>query len=46
VFGVVLGELERRLNAEREPEPTHPEVDLSSNGRGSLEHAVSVEPAS
>ena len=39
LFGVVLGELERRLNAE-------PEADFSSNGHGTLEHAVSVEPAS
>ena len=46
LFGLVVGELERRLNAEPEPEPVIPEVDLSSNGRGSLEHAVSVEPAS
>ena len=42
LFGFVLGELERRLNAE-------PEVDLpdyrdvvSSNGHGSLEHAVTA----
>lgn len=46
VFGVVLGELERRLNAEPEPTPPEPEADFSSNGHGSLEHAVSVEPAS
>jgi hypothetical protein len=46
LFGVVLGELERRLNADPQPKPALPEVDLSSNGRGSLEHAVSVEPAS
>jgi hypothetical protein len=46
LFGAVLGELERRLNAEREAEPSLSEVDLSSNGRGSLEHAVSAEPAS
>jgi hypothetical protein len=46
LFGVVLGELERRLNAEREPEPAPPEVEHSSNGRGSLRYAVSVEPAS
>ncbi len=42
VFGVVLGELERRINAEPEPEPEQPAVDYSSNGHGSLEHAVSV----
>lgn len=42
LFGVVLGELERRLNAEPEPAPPEPEADFSSNGHGSLEHAVSV----
>lgn len=46
VFGLVLGELERRVNAEPEPAPPEPEADFSSNGHGSLEHAVSVEPAS
>ena len=46
LFGVVLGELERRLNAEPEPTPPEPEADFSSNGHGTLEHAVSVEPAS
>jgi hypothetical protein len=45
IFGIVLGELERRLNAEPEPTPPQPEADFSSNGHGSLEHAVSVEPA-
>jgi hypothetical protein len=42
VFGIVLGELERRLNAEPEPAPVGPEADFSSNGHGSLEHAVSA----
>ena len=42
VFGIVLGELERRLNAEPEPAPPESEADFSSNGHGSLEHAVSV----
>jgi hypothetical protein len=46
LFGFVLGELERRLNAEPEPAPPQPEAEYSSNGHGSLEHAVSVEPAS
>jgi hypothetical protein len=46
LFGFVLGELERRLNAEPEPEPPQPDAEFSSNGHGSLEHAVSVEPAS
>jgi hypothetical protein len=42
VFGIVLGELERRLNAAPEPAPPEPEPDFSSNGHGSLEHAVTV----
>jgi hypothetical protein len=46
LFGAVLGELERRLNAEPEPTPPQPEAEFSSNGHGTLEHAVSVEPAS
>jgi hypothetical protein len=40
LFGVVLGELERRLNAEPEPAPPKPETDYTSNGHGSLEHGV------
>jgi hypothetical protein len=46
LFGVVLGELERRLNAEPEPAPPAYQSEFSSNGHGSLTHAVSVEPAS
>jgi hypothetical protein len=46
LFGTVLGELERRLNAAPEPAPPEPEAEFSSNGHGSLAHAVSVEPAS
>jgi len=42
LFGAVLGELERRINAEPEPAPPEPESDYSSNGHGSLEHAVSA----
>jgi hypothetical protein len=45
VFGLALGEFERRLNAAPEPAPPEPAADYSSNGHGSLEHAVSVEPA-
>ena len=45
LFGLVLGELERRVNAEPEPTPPEPESDYSSNGHGSLEHAVSVQQA-
>lgn len=43
LFGIVLGELERRVNAEPEPPAPEPEADYSSNGHGSLEHAVSVQ---
>jgi hypothetical protein len=46
LFGTVLGELERRLNATPEPAPPEPAAEFSSNGHGSLEHAVSVEPIS
>jgi hypothetical protein len=45
LFGLVLGELERRINAEPEPEPSEPDTPYSSNGHGSLEHAVSVDDA-
>jgi hypothetical protein len=45
LFGLVLGELERRVNAEPEPAPPTEEVEFSTNGHGKLEHAVSVEPA-
>jgi hypothetical protein len=43
LFGLILGELERRLNAEPEPAPLEPAADYSSNGHGSLEHAMSAE---
>jgi hypothetical protein len=43
VFGVVLGELERRLNTVPEAAPPPPEVNVSTNGRGSIERAVSGE---
>jgi hypothetical protein len=39
LFGLVLGELERRLNPEDEFEPP-PEVPVSSNGHGDLEQAT------
>jgi hypothetical protein len=42
VFGIVLGELERRVNATPEPAPPEPEADFSSNGHGTLEDAVTV----
>lgn len=42
LFGVVLGELERRLNAEPAAEiPSYADV-VSSNGHGNLERAASV----
>jgi hypothetical protein len=41
LFGIVLGELERRLNPAPEPEPPEPAPDYASNGHGSLERAVS-----
>jgi hypothetical protein len=43
IFGIVLGELERRVNAEPEPVPPRSEADYSTNGHGSIERAVSVE---
>ncbi len=43
VFGVVLGELERRLNAVPEAAPPPSQLDFSSNGHGSIERAVSRE---
>ncbi|HUO73475.1 MAG TPA: hypothetical protein VMU39_22090 [Solirubrobacteraceae bacterium] len=42
LFGAILGELERRVNATPEPAPPQPDADFSSNGHGSLEHAVTV----
>lgn len=41
LFGFVLGELERRLNAPQEAEvPPYEHVVISTNGHGNLEHAV------
>ncbi len=45
LFGVVLGELERRVNAAPEPAPPEPEADYSSNGHGTFAHAVTVSDA-
>ena len=39
LFGLVLGELERRLNAEGEFEPLE-DVPVASNGHGNIEHAA------
>jgi hypothetical protein len=46
IFGLVLGELEQRLNAAPEPAPPPDAIDVSSNGHGSIEHAASGQPAS
>jgi hypothetical protein len=46
LFGLILGELERRLNAAPEPAPPEAEVAYSSNGRGSLEGATPARPTS
>jgi hypothetical protein len=40
VFGVVLGELERRLNAPQDEDVPPYEHVVSSNGHGDIEHAV------
>jgi hypothetical protein len=40
LFGVVLGELERRLNAPKDPEVPAYEHVASTNGHGNLEHVV------
>ena len=42
LFGVVLGELERRLNAAADPEIPAYEHVVSSNGHGTFEAAVSA----
>ena len=44
LFGLVLGELERRLNATPEPAPPPPMAAFSSNGHGSIEQAIPAEP--
>jgi hypothetical protein len=41
LFGVVLGELERRLNPQDEFEPPG-EVPAASNGHGNIEHAAAA----
>jgi hypothetical protein len=40
VFGVVLGELERRLNSDADDDVPSYEHVISSNGHGSIEHVV------
>jgi hypothetical protein len=44
LFGFVLGELERRLNAPRDPGGVDDAV-VTSNGHGSVEHLVTPGPA-
>jgi hypothetical protein len=46
VFGIVLGELERRLNAPAEAQVPRYEHTPSPNGHGRIEHAVSAGSAS
>jgi hypothetical protein len=42
LFGVLLGELELRLNAAERPGPPPRKPDYSSNGHGSFEHTMTV----
>jgi hypothetical protein len=42
LFGAVLGELERRVNAGPEPAPPEPEADYASNGHSSLAYTLTV----
>ncbi|MGI8558236.1 MAG: hypothetical protein ACR2ND_07995 [Solirubrobacteraceae bacterium] len=42
VFGVVLGELERRLNAAPDEEPRPWAGAISTNGHGNIEHAAAL----
>jgi hypothetical protein len=42
LFGVVLGELERRLNPTPDPARSQPPPDYASNGHGSLDRAMST----
>jgi hypothetical protein len=44
LFGAVLGELERRVNPPADRFVPPPPPDYSTNGHGSLEHAVTGEP--
>ena len=46
VFGLTLGELERRLNAAPEAAPPPASVNVSSNGHGSIERAITGERSS
>jgi hypothetical protein len=42
LFGLVLGELERRLNSEDQDEPEPWAHVISNNGHGNIEHAAAL----
>jgi hypothetical protein len=42
LFGAVLGELERRMNADDEDADAHAVTIYSSNGHGSVEHLAAT----
>jgi hypothetical protein len=44
LFGVVLGEVERRLNPPEDPATPVDSQTASSNGHGSIEHLVATSP--
>jgi hypothetical protein len=44
LFGVVLGEVERRLNPPEDPSAPVDSRTASSNGHGSIEHLVATSP--
>ncbi|MEA2132410.1 MAG: hypothetical protein QOC68_319 [Solirubrobacteraceae bacterium] len=44
LFGFVMGELERRLNPPADSPVPIDDADVASNGHGSAEHLVTVEP--
>lgn len=46
IFGITLGELERRFNARPEPAPPPSVINVSHNGHGSIERAISEERTS
>ena len=44
LFGFVMGELERRLNPPADSPAPIDDAAVASNGHGSAEHLVTVEP--
>ena len=46
LFGLMLGELERRFNAAPEAAPPPADVNFSTNGHGSIERAITGERSS